>query len=296
MPYLFILSMMRVITFERFPPEKRLFISTDPYFIEKARGAGEEDLKTLVDKEMTEGCWIFTPHNNHWYNILSQNISGVNKDGDYYVGACIYSMDVSQFGDVASNYHIHPKSVEEQGFALYMSVLDKKDGKLDDTLCKYLEGFFRRYLALQISMPSSEDMGSYAHIIKESSDCQLDFRISSQYGIITVNFEEYAVTDAAEDKYSQIYLKSLLDAAQEEQSAIESITSTVKSINQQMGGLLVMEMDFRGELQRGSTRIKDRISRWFRKARLSNSQYEITIDSQGKLIINIKNLPDSSAE
>ncbi len=229
---------MEKVIFRSLPEEMELVISHSQYYIVKDRDSGERDLAALVDKERIEGCWAFTPHNNSWYNLGYETISETNEEGFDERGVYAYSMDFSQMGQKVSHYHIHTRFTEEE-------MLTKSMSELEEKLRPVLKDPVKRMYAIIGSTPSVTDIKSSVEIVKQSPGCQVDFKIVTPYGLVTLTFADTVEIDSAAEKYAQVHKESQLESVPEKQSVDEAISSAIDYINQQMDGLLTLEMDFR---------------------------------------------------
>ncbi len=161
---------MGTIIFRKPFLKRNLFLSTTPYLMERDRDSGEQDLARLVDSAHVEGCWLFTPENNHWYNIGYKTVSETGTDGYISIGVVTYNADLTQFGSTLTHYHIHPRSFEEGYFAHLMSDFNEKteaeQSELENKISQSFEYLARKLSAVSVSTPSVEDIKAYGQIVE----------------------------------------------------------------------------------------------------------------------------------
>lgn len=218
-------------------PEKHLYLSTEPYFIEKNMASGEKDLERLADTGKHEGCWVFIPEQDTWYNIVTERTTPAEGDmiiSEIKTRALILNLDCS-----IVHYHTHPKYCEDTAIAALEKAI-KKEYSITDLAELHnhaiLKMQLRSWAAIQIAVPSFQDIDSYIEIIKRNPNSDFDFKIASSQGILTVKLSNTANLDSAAYKYRTVHEK-VLD--------VERLPLMFQKINDYMAGALVFSMKYR---------------------------------------------------
>jgi len=171
---------------------KSLFLSTEPYFIKRSREDGEKDLEELVDTEENEGCWLFDTKRERWYNLVEEH-STTKENGEIVELSC-QNISLEATGEMqlmvgnCSHYHTHPKRIGET----FKRQIKQIESTLDKPLSVRKERSIDCAVAINISLPSIDDIRAYKNISNILPALNVDFRIASPYGLITVVFKKSA--------------------------------------------------------------------------------------------------------
>ena len=199
---------------------KRLYLSTKPYFMGRDLESGEKDLERLVDSGKVEGAWIFNSDNSIWFNIGYR--TAPNRMSCY--GLDLEKMNINS----ATHYHTHPKIAGKRRPITNRTLDVRFDPKIE---------------SVGRAIPSPLDIESYIDIVRYNPKCDIDFRIASSEGIITVDFADargYAAT-----LYRRIINKILPEVAFSFKDTRLGISNMVDVINQEMRGMFSVSMRYR---------------------------------------------------
>ncbi len=217
--------------------EKHLYLSTEPYFIEKDRASGEKDLETIVDTEKHEGCWLFVPAQNTWYNLVTERNTlarGNRLILEIKTEPLILNLDYCIL-----HYHTHPKYCEKKIFATLEKAVKKKCGVSDLTELHNHAGLkrqLRNWTALYAGIPSVQDISSYIKVIKRNPNSNFYFKVASSHGIFTIKFGDMADIDSAVERY-QIVHKKVFD--------VQRLPVMIGKIKKHMNRVFEVSMEYR---------------------------------------------------
>lgn len=83
----------------------RLYLSDEPYYMNRSEKDGEADLFKVVKKAENENSWVFFPETSTWVNYATSH--EVNPEGDG-LRVNFELLDETPFGEEQIYYHIHP--------------------------------------------------------------------------------------------------------------------------------------------------------------------------------------------
>ena len=207
--------------------QSKLYVSTTPYKIQKSRKEGEIDLADLAKISELEGGWLFSPLDKMWYNATQRTEQSaisrlVTMEDEGYIA----------LGKQLSHYHIHPKCIEKPLLNLCHNIASFGASLLDP---KYFNNFAAAFSSLPSSTKSGGDIAASEKVIKLNPDCDLDFRITTSYGTVTLNFLDKKVKSAYEDANMNCLRNQKLLEEDTPEKAIENVVS---QINREMQGKL----------------------------------------------------------
>ncbi|MDP3989845.1 MAG: hypothetical protein Q8Q01_01420 [archaeon] len=172
---------------------KKLFLSTEPYFIKRSREDEERDLEELVDTEENEGVWLFDAKGSRWYNLV-QRQSKLEENGEIVELSCetipLEAVDGMQLKvENCSHYHTHPLKIGE----IFKRQIKQRETTSDKPLSEKEKRFIDCSVAINLSLPSLDDIRTYKNILKRLPVLEIDFRIASPHGLITMVFKNGAI-------------------------------------------------------------------------------------------------------
>lgn len=210
---------------------KRLYLSTEPYFMIKDREKGEKDLTALAVSGEVEGAWLFTADDLCWRNISSSTYF----DEKRHATSVSYHLLVLSEGVSATHYHTHPKVIEELGYNS-----SPASGTAYDS-------FARKVIITNAVIPSPSDIVGYRNYLEANPKSNIDFRIVSQHGITKIDFSSLP-DDGALKRYEQISsvrnLATLAFSSKDEKFAIANM---VDAVNREMDGMFSVSVMYRRE-------------------------------------------------
>jgi len=223
--------------------KKKLHTSNFPYVFKKDREQGEKELSDLVETSNKECVWLYSADDSLWYSIGFETIKK-EKEGTIRLGVVTYDVDMSKIGKNVSHYHIHPKYAENESYKMTMKDARKEDKykKKNPIEQKAFEKIIQNSIAIIASIPSKEDIDAYVYFFsKYSKKCELDFKIASPYGVLTVEFPNKADLDSVCEVYEKRFEKvrgSVMNYHER-----DAVFDAVHKINQLMKDLLKISID-----------------------------------------------------
>jgi len=234
------------MSFKKAPFWRRsLYLSTHPYFMIRNQNAGELDLEKLAINAKFEGVWIFSHDRSMWLNLghITKTLR-YGKQDVVEASVAHHDYNLIQWGRKLTHYHIHPKFAEEDIFKQLINTPRAQELKSNPSMYRETVGFARNLAAKQVSTPSIEDIKAYTYLIRANSDCQIDFKIASPYGMLSVEFSGHAHLHEAVEMYSRIH-QTGLQKYQLGENKLESINKMLHDINHGMRGLFRVSMKYR---------------------------------------------------
>ncbi len=226
---------------------RKLFPSSQPYYMDKDRDSGERDLERLADSDKYEGSWLYSPEAKRWYNFASEIAEKT---------ATVPTSKISSLRNELTHYHTHPntgrlcKEQKEELTRCYLDVLRNNPDRTAKQNVQDAESLEKETSGTGYALPSAQDIKTYIQLTQENPKCKLDFKIVSSSGTMTIKIDENLDPDKLNlDKtcndYADLTVKSLEKICKLDSIPNARLYTTIERVNKAMEGIFQLSMKYR---------------------------------------------------
>ena len=231
------------IIFTRLPADQPLVTSNESHMTHRTKTEGENDILRVTKIGLEEGAWMFSVDRGDWFNLRTgyQKYHHPRLNLSYYTTYFVDVADYSSFGLDLIHYHTHNLAIYEEMVANFIRFETSQAGGKPIAA---LSEIAKANATLNIAIPSSNDIATYLYMRNNQSHGEMALKIYHPFGITTTHLShnldhnENVVMDVSR-KYAAMQARAIETLSPND---LHLITTATNYINQQMSGLLWLEL------------------------------------------------------